>query len=455
MSAHDFGAKEILEEWNRELRSYRGRVFVSELGVGGLADLDAVVAGFAGNEHLPDAREMAAFRDSLHEGFRARHLDQVFGTVSELVLLTQEAQAAGLTRQVEALLANPRVSGFVITQLNDVSWEFHAGVLDHWRNPKRAYHALKRLNQPHCLILKSDRPVASCGESVEVALTLVSQAALTGQEHVAVRVNPPAGPAESVRREQAPSGAGIRELRPILLEVGSLAGEWCVSACLVAPDGQTLAETSETLLVLERPDLSEVAAAVSSLGSVPAAPAAGASASEPMLRVVARPAQLGEHDWLTLLDRVAEGAVAVVGPLHKRDQVAVQALRKRGVAIDLHLGIGNWMGCYHWVREPGLLAGLPQTALPGEAYVDVLPWYVMSELGGNVLAGSFRNTQTRREPPAMLWYSDIEAVTLGRGTLLLCQYRIFDAARENPLAAMLLRNLLRIAESYREREGAL
>jgi len=79
----------------------------------------------------------------------------------------------------------------------------------------------------------------------------------------------------------------------------------------------------------------------------------------------------------------------------------------------------------------------------------------MSELGGNVLAGSFRNTQTRREPPAMLWYSDIEAVTLGRGTLLLCQYRIFDAARENPLAAMLLRNLLRIAESYREREGAL
>lgn len=456
VSAHDFGAREMLEEWNRELRSYRGRVFVSELGVGGMADLDAVVAGFAGHEDLPDAREMVAFRDSLHEGFEARRLDQLFGNVGELVRQTQEAQADGLTRQVQALLANRRVSGFIVTQLNDVAWEFHAGILDHWRNPKRVYHALKRLNRPHCLILKAAKPVAACGEAVKVALTLVSQAPLTGQERVVVTVTPPAGPTDTTRREPAPAGTGIRDLSPILLEVGSLGGEWRVAARLVASDGRTLAECSETVLVLERPDLHEAAAAVSCLGTVPVTLSASADASAPDLtvRVVAHPEELEESDWQTLLDRVAQGGVAVIGPLRKRDRVALQVLRERGVDIDLDLGIGNWMGCFHWLREPRLLAGLPKVALAGEAYVDVLPWYVMSELGGSVLAGSLRNTQTRREPPAMLWYSDIEAVPLGRGTLLFCQYRVFDAAHDNPLAATLLRNLLRIAKSYIEREGA-
>ncbi|MCC2629247.1 MAG: hypothetical protein K0S14_2897, partial [Thermomicrobiales bacterium] len=78
-------------------------------------------------------------------------------------------------------------------------------------------------------------------------------------------------------------------------------------------------------------------------------------------------------------------------------------------------------------------------------YADVLPHYVMSELGGRVFAGSFRNTQTRREAPAMIWYSDIEAIPFGSGKLFFCQYRLFDRAGSNPLAGRLLGNLLRLA----------
>ncbi|MHB0858684.1 MAG: glycoside hydrolase family 2 protein [Anaerolineae bacterium] len=455
VSAHDFGAKEILDEWNHELRSYRERVFVSELGVGGLADLDAVVAGFDGHEHLPDAREMAAFRDSLYAGFRARRLDELFGDVRTLVRQTQEAQAAGLTRQVEALLANPRVSGFIITQLNDVAWEFHAGVLDHWRNPKRVYHALKRLNRPHCLILKSARQVVACGESVQVALTLVSRTSLTGSEHLVVTVRPPSGRADTVRQERAPRSTGVQELPVVELEVGAQAGTWCVAALLMDADGQVLAESSETVLVLEQPDLRQSAASVACLGSIPAALATTADTAkgEPRIRLVAQPAELGERTWVSLLDDVSDGDVAVIGPLRRDDGVALQLLRERGVDVRLHLGIGSWMGCFHWVRETGLLEGLPESPLPGEPFVDVLPWYVMSEHEGSVLAGSFRNTQTRFEPPAMLWYSDIEAVPLGRGTLLFCQYRLFDKAHTHALAGTMLRNLLRIAESYRKPRG--
>jgi hypothetical protein len=66
----------------------------------------------------------------------------------------------------------------------------------------------------------------------------------------------------------------------------------------------------------------------------------------------------------------------------------------------------------------------------------------MSELGGEVLAGSLSNTQTRLDAAAMLWYSDIERITLGKGRLVFCQYMIFDALMTDPLANRLLANLI-------------
>jgi hypothetical protein len=122
-------------------------------------------------------------------------------------------------------------------------------------------------------------------------------------------------------------------------------------------------------------------------------------------------------------------------------------LAERGVNVDLQFGIGNWMGCYHWIPAGEMFEGLPAGGLAGEPYADVLPHYVMSEMGGRVFAGSFNNTQTRREPSAMIWYSDVEAIPFGRGKLLLCQYRLFDRAGSSPLAEKLLGNLLRLARS--------
>ena len=137
----------------------------------------------------------------------------------------------------------------------------------------------------------------------------------------------------------------------------------------------------------------------------------------------------------------------MIGPLRPEDELARSTLAERGVNVDLHFGIGNWMGCYHWIPAEEMFDGLPAGRLAGEPYADVLPHYVMSELGGRVFAGSFRNTQTRREDPVMIWYSDIEAIPFGRGNLLFCQYRLFERAGSNPLAGRLLGNLMRLART--------
>jgi hypothetical protein len=455
MSAFGFSTAELLAEFSRELRSYRGQVFVSELGCGGMSDLDDTVERFDGRD-LVDARELRVFRDGLAQGFAARHLERVFGTVRNLVLATQEAQAAGNVRQVEAIMANPRVSGYVVTQLNDVAWEFHAGLLDLWRNPKKVYFAMQRLNRPQCLILKAASAVAACGQRLPLTITLVNSVAPAETCVLSTVVYDPQQVALFTQTMDVPAQTGVVELATLMIGLGDTTGEHRVVARLLGSNGTTLAETTESIYVLPPVDSSEACRTVAWLGDPPFAGApheqtprpAATAASRSSVLGVARPSTLDKHDWHDLLRAVESGSVAIVGPLHPQDTIALAALTAHDVGVKLHMSIGNWMGCYHWIPESPLFAGLPAGGLAGEAYVDVLPRYALSEQGGDILAGSLRNTQTRLEPPAILWYSDVEAVRFGKGALLFCQYRVFDKGNANPLAARLLCNVIEVARSY-------
>ena len=149
--------------------------------------------------------------------------------------------------------------------------------------------------------------------------------------------------------------------------------------------------------------------------------------------VAARPGSLSAADWNGLFAAVDEGATAVIGPVRPIDKAALRALAERGIALELHLGLGwGWLGCYHWQPESELFAGLPAGGLGGEVYADVLPRYVLSELGGEVLAGSFKGTEPTAHDPRFHWFSDVEVVERGRGRLIFCQYRIFTEPGREP-----------------------
>lgn len=441
LSVHDFGTEPMLAEWQRELRTYTGDTFVSEVGVGGMANLDQVLDRFNGREDLLDAHEYKIFRDELHEGFKARGLETIFGTVEELVHQSQLEQAQGIRRQIEALLSNPRVSGYIITQLNDVAWEFHAGIMNPWREPKPAYHALKMLQKPQSLILKADAAAVEIGAPIHVRATMVNQAPLPESAHVLLRVLDPQGMVLEEFTLDAPATEGIWPLDQPLRTIPDQPGEIRIEASLLQGE-RILFQTFETVLVL--PATEE--------GDAPAVqrypdPSAG-ELDEHAIIEVPKPAKLGERQWVSLLETVGNGGVAVLGPLSNKDHTAIALLAEFGTAFDPQLGIGNWMGCFHWVPDSPLFEGLPAGSLAGEPYAEILPWYVTTEMGGEVLAGSIRNTQTRQEPPRILWYSDVEAVPFREGTVLFCQYRIFDSTADNPLASRMRQNLLRLAVSY-------
>lgn len=447
-----FGSLAVVDEFDRECRSYRGQIFVSELGCGGMADLDEQVAGFGGKEDLLDARELKILRDSLNSGFQERHLERIFGSPHKLYQEAQELQVIGNTQQVEALLTNPRVSGYMITQINDVAWEFHAGLLDVWRKPKPAYPAACRVNQLNVIVLRAARPNAAIGESVAVDLTLVCRLPLRSDAQIQLSVLDPSLQEITRNLLPVPIHPGIHPLEGIRVELHQ-PGTYQVEARLVQ-DGIALAEATETILALEGVVWQNLNVKARCLGRLPGPVTIPClSQDSPVdagddprsIYLAALPATLAAGEWETLCQAVESGRVAIVGALRPDYTTAINVFSRHGLNLKLHFGIGSWMGCYHWAPQSDLFAGLPAGGLVKKPYTGLIPKYVLSEMGGQILAGSLRNTQSRQEAPNMLWFSDIEVVRLGRGVVLFCQYRVFENLADNPLAARMAYNLLETA----------
>jgi hypothetical protein len=447
------GSLPVVDEFDRETRSYQGKVFVSEIGYGGMSDLDETVARFNGREELLDAKDLKVLRDDLHEGFQKRKLDRIFGSVRNLFLESQRVQAIGNSQQLEALLINPRISGYVITQLNDVAWEFHAGLLDLWRYPKLAYYASQRVNQSHVLIIHAQQVTVEPGETVTVDLTLVNRGPMTDRGCIFITVKDPQGGTVSSSTHEIAIIEGIQFLDSLSIEI-LLPGNYQLDARLEV-NGETQAESTETILALERVDWSILPAKLMLFGQLPgttglssilqdgsAVQNAGGK-SGPFIAVAALPATVSEEQWEALFKAVESGGGAVIGALRPEYEAAIREFNSRGIKLELHPGAGSWMGCYHWISDSNVFNGLPAGGFAKRLYAEIIPKYVLAEMGGDTLAGSLRNTQFRQEIPAMLWYSDIEVVPYGKGFILFCQYRIFELIERDPLAARLANNILR------------
>jgi hypothetical protein len=277
-----------------------------------------------------------------------------------------------------------------------------------------------------------------------------------GPDKISVELCGPDGKAISNIELDAPQGAGINFIGEFTMNPVLHSGQYQLKAHLFN-DTYDCAETVRNFWVLPPVDLERACAAAQWIGATPKSiskfEGTSLNADQKRLLMIAHPASLTRTDWERVLQEVSGGRNAVIGPLHPQDEMALELLGAQGVKIQMHLGIGNWMGCYHWIPGSPLFSGLPSGGLAGEAYVNWRPRYVMSELGGEVFAGSFSNSQTRLEAPAIFWYSDIERIALGKGHLVFCQYLLFDATMADPLADRLLANLISMLHVDPEEEN--
>src|SRR5580704_2697443 len=119
----------------------------------------------------------AAYPHGLETRFRDAQLAPIFGDLDGFVNAAQELQYRGLKRQIETLRWERAISGYVITELNDVQWESN-GLMDVQNHPRAFAERLANLQQPWLIIAQTARTAVRAGERFEVSVRLAGAADL-------------------------------------------------------------------------------------------------------------------------------------------------------------------------------------------------------------------------------------------------------------------------------------
>ena len=117
----------------------------------------------------------AAYPHGIETRFRDAGLAPIFGDLDGFVDAAQELQYRALKYQIETLRWEQPISGYVITELNDVQWEAN-GLMDVRNNPRAFAGRLANLQQPWLAIARPPRTVLRAGERLDVPVRLAGAA---------------------------------------------------------------------------------------------------------------------------------------------------------------------------------------------------------------------------------------------------------------------------------------
>jgi hypothetical protein len=88
--------------------------------------------------------------------FNRFRLDDIFGSYDQFAIATQWQQYFALKHQIEEMRKYPSITGYVITEFTDLHWEAN-GLLNIWRRPKVFYHYLAQFQQDDVILADWNR----------------------------------------------------------------------------------------------------------------------------------------------------------------------------------------------------------------------------------------------------------------------------------------------------------
>jgi glycosyl hydrolase family 2 len=380
----------------------------------------------------------AAYPHGIETRFRDAQLAPTFGDLDRFVSAAQELQYRGLKRQIETLRWERAISGYVITELNDVQWESN-GLMDVRNHPRTFAGRLAELQQPWLIIAQTARTAVRAGGRFEVSVRLAGTANPPDGARLAWRFADQSDEAalgsEPMTLALSASAADAIAIVPLELEArdgtGRVLSRNALELCVVPP------------LVGAAPSLFPIDEAASNMLAAIGWPKHVATAEEAATLVATR---LTTPVRVALLAGrkvvlIANFADALIDPerklpLNDRHNFPSMLLRERaGTPWD-----GQWMGAFTWRRMEGPWSGLPGGPMLDEHWSGLSPNHVLTgfpstAFGGLVDAGM-----------AVGWLHHAAAFVkrsfLGKGWLTVSTFDLTSPeAHENPLASHLMKAL--------------
>jgi hypothetical protein len=117
----------------------------------------------------------AGYPHGIETRFRDAQFSPIFDDLDGFVNAAQEFQYRALKYQIETLRWARPISGYIITEINDVQWESN-GLMDVQDNPRRFADCLANLQCDWLIIARSARTTIGVGESLDVSVALAGAA---------------------------------------------------------------------------------------------------------------------------------------------------------------------------------------------------------------------------------------------------------------------------------------
>ena len=380
----------------------------------------------------------AAYPHGIETRFRDAELAPIFGDLDGFVSAAQQLQYRALKRQIETLRWERPISGYVITELNDVQWESN-GLMDLRNRPRAFAGRLANLQRPWLIMAQTACTAVRAGERFEVSMRLAGAA------------EPPEG-ARLKWRFADQSGETALGTDPTTVALTACAAEAIaiVPLELEARDrgGRLLSLNAMELCVV--PPLGEAAPSLFPIDG--AAWSALAAIGWPNRAATAEDAEIVLATRLTTPVRaallagrkvvlIANSADALIDPqrnlpLNDRHNFPSMLLRERaGAPWD-----GQWMGAFSWRRTDGPWSGLPGGPMLDEHWTGLTPNHVLTGFPSTAFGGLVDSGV------AVGWLhlaaAFVKRSFLGKAWLTVSTFDLTSPqAHQNPLAPHLMKAL--------------
>jgi Glycosyl hydrolases family 2, TIM barrel domain/Glycosyl hydrolases family 2, sugar binding domain/Glycosyl hydrolases family 2 len=390
------------------------------------------------------------------------------GTVERFVCETQRYQGLSDRMQTEVFRRHGHIGGYCLTELTDVPHELN-GILDLHRQPKAIAAAeVKRANQTVLPMLQLDTLVVAAGAEILAPVHVANDGPALQDVTVEARFGDSVGarslaellaldataltPEEALRRFED-SVCGVRADELAAHEAACLGNVVVVAPdvpgshdliLLLSSEGRLVAENRYPLHVV-RPGEAQVPVQIvgEAADTAAALGAVGATIGTSGPAVVAEGA----------LDAAAGRRMAEVldggGTVLALAQTPEQAVHFP-VPVELIPVATKWgSSVFHFTTDEGVLTALPRRAVLVAEDSTVQASSVVSEIGDAPFPQTPVVIAYKPVPSAMAG-TVVGAHRVGRGLLILCQYRLAEPASRGDAAALaLLADLLRWAAEPR------
>jgi beta-galactosidase len=444
---------------------------ISELGYGSIPDLEANFAQYKreGNRITPDYRMHERLHDSYLAVFRESGADRVFADFHAFVEACQEIHYTGNKLMAEACRINPDIAGIGIHALSDGDWVLGAGLVDTFRNPKRAYYAIKEVFADRYIAIRPSVQNVYSGQQVQVRLTSVNDGELLAGK-LSLRVFAEDGRAVLAVEEGMDMPGGIVDLGVYDVDTTGLEGR-CNVELTFAPVDAAPVENNSSFYALDegKSRLPGSTFALIDMDGVLGDYLEGHGAG-----VEGFAEDTGLERWVLVnlngWDGEVDGRFAKLGEWVARGGTAVflnlplavleggqpegnmyRRLTKGRIlpfGLTLYSGKGLWTPCSHVVKEHDYYDGLPMNCLMGQEYRSVVSrWSIIEPVSewicGNITYDWYAGLEHKQNYTGVteaFHGADLTQIVHGDGAYILCTHRIVENLGKDPVADRLLRN---------------